>query len=172
MDDSLTRTRPTSPSELIRNLRENPAGRSNPQAAEAPLPATPPDAVEFGPEVYDPDRKDYKAFGWAGNRTVASIRFIHKDQSEIGCSFAHLDTHYPGGCEFIPSAPRRGNLIRLRFAGASVTFMLEIEGRNLRRCWELIMGQQTPWVAEYPADMDTEGVAVTVIKAIRYEPVK
>ncbi len=173
MDDSLTRIRPASPSEIIRNLRENPAGRTNPPAVEPALPMTAPDAAaEFGPETYDPASKDYKACGWAGHRTVPSLCFIHKDQSETACCYAHLDTHHPGGCEFIPSAPRRGNVIRLRFAGASVTFMVEIEGRNLRRCWELIMGHQTPWVAEYPADMDAEAATVPVVKAIRYEVVK
>jgi len=169
-DDTLTR-RP-SPSDILRELRENPAGRRNPPP-EQPTPATPPEAAEeFGPESYDPRRKDYKAFGGAGKRTLPSLVFVMKDRSERAVSYAHLDSHYPGGCEFIPSAPGKGNLIRLRFAGASVIFTVEIEGRNLHRCWELIMGHLTPWVAAYPADIDTLAADEPVIKSIEFKPEK
>ena len=170
MDDD-TLTRPLSPSEIIRDLRENPNRRRSPAVAEPP-PATTEPAEEFGPERYDPTRKDYKAFGWAGNSTVPSIRFIAKDQSERAFSFTHLDSHEPGGCEFIPSERGRPNVIRLRFAGASSVFMVFIEGRNLHRGWELIIGHQTPWVAEYPGDMDTLGNDEPVVKSIRFELVK
>ena len=46
--------------------------------------------------------------------------------------------------------------------------MVIIEGRHLRRLWELVMGHLTPWVYEYPADMDTEGKDETVVTAITF----
>src|SRR5438093_11373720 len=101
-----------------------------------------------GPESFDPECPDYKAFGWAGNKTLPSLRIILKDGSEKACLYAHLDSECPAdGCEFIPSAPgRKGNVIRLRFAGQCSVFMVIIEGVRLRRVWELIMGHQTLWI--------------------------
>jgi hypothetical protein len=166
MDDSMTRSRPKSPTDILRELRENPAGRPTEQDP-------PPYDVSLlpeGVESFDPGSTDYKALGRVGSRTVPSLRFIRKDKSEIGCSYGHLDSRHPGGCEFIPSGAGKGNVIRLRFAGAEGAFSVVIEGRNLRHVWEMIMGHMTPWVHEYPADIDTEGEKATVVKSITFPP--
>jgi hypothetical protein len=125
-----------------------------------------------GFDAFDAESTDYKAYGRAGNRTLPSLRFILKDKSERACCYAHLDSHYPGGCEFIPSAPGTGNVIKLRFAGQAAVFMVIIEGRNLRRLWELIQGHLTPWVHVYPSDIDVEEKRAAVVKSITFTPEK
>jgi hypothetical protein len=173
MDDD-TLTRGISPSDILKDLRQNP---SSFKRAATPETAAPPPMPEVGgdpaPESYDPKRKSYRAFGHnPGNRTLPSLTLVLKDGSQRAFPNAHLDSHYPGGCEFIPSAPGRGNVIRLRYAGANVSFMVELEGRNLHRVWELIMAHTTPFVVEYPADMDVLGEDEAVIKAIRFDVLK
>lgn len=128
-------------------------------AAVHPAPEPPPQAARpgadgepgAGPEFFDPDSQDYKAFGWAGHKTVPSLRLIFKDGSEKGIVYAHLDSHPQSGSEFIPATPgRRGNTIRLRVAGQGCAFLLIIAGLLLRRVWELLLGHQTPWIHELP----------------------
>ena len=173
MDDNDTLPRRPSPAEIIRQLKENtlpthmPKPEREREPLKAPEPAEPPSPD--GPESFDPDSREYKAYGRSSNKPVPSLRFIRKDPSEFGVSYGHLDTHHPEGCEFIPSAPGKGNIIRLRFAGASVSFIVTLEGRNLRRLWELFMGHLTPWVHEYPAAIDTLAGEATVVKAINFK---
>ena len=130
MDDSLLRSRPglkprpLSPSEIEDRYRHKPA---DPEMA---APAGPAERDAAGPEAFDPESTDYKAHGWSDNKPVPSLRFILKDRSERACPYAHLDSDYPGGCEFIPSAPGKGNVIKLRFAGQSKV----IHGRSSRAC--------------------------------------
>lgn len=174
-DDSLIRTRPRSPSEVIRDLRENPTGVPKKPAvenADGLAAAELPGAEDFGGEFFDPTSRDYKAFGWAGNKTLPSLRFILKDGRQPCGFYHHLDSRYPDGCEFIPSAPGKGNVIRLRYVGASSAFSVTLEGRNLRRGWELIVSHSTPWVREYPSDMDTLGDAAIVVNAINFHAEK
>jgi hypothetical protein len=126
------------------------------------------------PESFDPESTDYKAYGWAENKTLPSLRIILKDKSEKGLLYAHLDSECPvDGCEFIPSAPgRKGNVIRLRFAGHTSVFMVIIEGIRLRRVWELIISHQTPWIHELPTDVDFINDKEPVVKSITFKPVK
>jgi hypothetical protein len=172
MDDSLTQP-PLTPAELIRELRENPTGLpKRPAMPPRPVAAEMPAAEEGGPESYDPAVRVYKAFG-VSTTSVPAIRFIFKDGKERVCYYAHLDSRYPDGGEFIPSAPgREGNILKLRFAGHDTAFTVVIEGRNLRPGWERIQAHQTPWVAEYPADTDAEGDEAAVVKSIWFEVAK
>src|SRR5262245_61357111 len=53
------------------------------QASDSP----PPDMGEGdnpggGPEFFDPESADYKAFGWAGNKTLPSLIIILKNGTE------------------------------------------------------------------------------------------
>ena len=170
MDDRLARSRSISPGDILRELtEEHPASRPwrpelAPAAVDTPMQAP----ASAGPEEFDPDSRDYKAFGRSISRSLPSLRFILKDQSERACCYAHLDSHHPDGCQFLPSLPGKANVIKLRFAGASVAMTVTIEGRHLRPLWELIVGHATPWVHEYPAAMDTEGKGVPVVTAIHF----
>lgn len=104
-----------------------------------------------GPEFFDPESPDYKAFGWGGNKVVPTLRVIRKDDSEWPIVFAHLDTNPLNGSEFLPRPPgRKGQLIFLRVVGNDGVFMIVIEGIRLRRVWELIQGHLTPWIRELP----------------------
>lgn len=167
MEDNLLRMRPKSPADRLRELTEKPQEKTLPAEPEAA--ETPPSEE---PDRFDPDSSSYKAFGRASNKTLPSLRFILKDKSERGVSYAHLDSLCPDGCEFIPSMPGKGNVVKLRFAGAATPFMVVMEGRYLRRLWELVMGHLTPWVHEYPADMHTEGENVPVVTSITFNAVK
>lgn len=168
MDDSLTRSRPKSPDEIIRSLQAKARGDEPPEEPRAaPPPVAPPDE----PEAFDPDAEHYQAWR-PGTQTVPSVRFILKDRSERGFSYAHLDSKHPGGCEFIPSAPGKGNVIRLRFAGAAAATTVTLEGRHLRRAWEQLIAHRTPWVCEYPADIDTMGPDEPIITAIGFSAEK
>src|SRR5262245_7055978 len=111
MDDSLTRSRPKSPDEIIRSLQARTGAMERPIELPAAAPAATP-APQDEPQAFDPDATEYQAFGRAGNQRVPSLRFILKDRSERGFAYAHLDSLYPGGCEFIPSAPGKGNVIK------------------------------------------------------------
>lgn len=167
VDEGLKRPRPGI-LEMLGNMPDVPVRETPPTAPEQPAALRQEPA---GQENFNPDSRDYKAHGWSGNKTLPTLRFIRKNKSEFACHYHHLDSH-PDGCEFIPSAPGKGNVIRLRFAGASVNFTVTIEGRNLRRCWELLMGHLTPWVYEYPADIDDLGKGEPVVKSITVTPEK
>ncbi len=106
------------------------------------------------------------------DKAVGGTGVILKDRSERACPYAHLDSDYLGGCQFIPFAPGKGTVIKLRFAGQSRVFMVVIEGLRLRRVWKLIMNQQTPWVHELPADVDFHGGNEAVVKSITFEVVE
>jgi hypothetical protein len=168
--DTLTRSRsPRAPSAIAEMLKH---------------PGKPSLVVDTGPETqkpegaasesFDPESPDYKACGWAGNKTLPSLRLILKDGSEKGLLYSHLDSECPSdGCEFIPSAPgRKGNVIRLRFAGHATVFMIIIEGMRLRRVWELLMAHQTPWIHELPTDVHFINDNEPVVKSITFKAVK
>lgn len=132
-------------------------------AGESPEPGA-------GPETFDPASTDYKAFGWAGNKTLPSLIVILKDGSEYGINYADLGTAWPHCSMFQPSAPGfTGNVIRLRVAGDDGVFMVVIEGLRLRRVWDLIMGHKTPWIHELPAGMDFVGSDDPVIRSINFD---
>jgi hypothetical protein len=114
---------------------------------------------------------DYKAFGWAGNKTLPSLVVILKDGSEYGINYADLGTAWPHCSMFQPSAPGfTGNVIRLRIAGDDGVFMVVIEGVRLRRVWDLIMGHKTPWIHELPA-VDFGGGDDPIIWSVAFTPV-
>ena len=139
------------------------------RAAARPEPGQPDsaNAEGGGTECFDPESADYKAFGWAGNKTVPSLSVILKDGSALGINYADLASAYPGGCAFLPSAPGcKGNVIRLRVAGDAGAFLAVLEGRRLWRGWELLMGHKTPWIRELPEGMDVMGGDEPVIWSI------
>src|SRR5205085_1914267 len=120
-----------------------------------------------GPESFDPESTDYKAFGWAGHKTVPTLRIILKDGSEWAIVYAHLDSSPANGSRFVPAPPgRKGNLVVLRVAGHDGVFLVEIEGVRLRRVWELIMGHRTPWIHELPPGVDFVGKDEPVIWSV------
>jgi hypothetical protein len=171
IDDSLLRgrqgvkSRLPSPGDIEGRLRHDGA-----DAGSSAGHGSPPQA---GPEAFNPESGDYKAYGWGENKPLPSLRFILKDRSERAFQYAHLDSHHPDGCQFIPSAPGRGNVIKLRFAGHSGTILVMIEGLRLRRLWELIMSHQTPWIHELPADVNFHGDSdEPVVKSLTFETVK
>lgn len=140
------------PPELIKNAAEEP-----PTGA--------------GPESFDPDSDDYKAFGWAGNKTLPTLVIILKDGSEFGINYADLATSWPGGSMFLPAAPGcKGHVIRLRIAGDDGMFSVILEGGRLRRVWDLIMMHKTPWIRELPAgQMDFIGGTDPVIRSVSFD---
>lgn len=167
-DDTLTRGKMRSPSAIAEVLRH--PGRPKPEGEEEP-----PSARESGggPESFDPESTDYKAYGRPGNKTIPSLRIILKDGSERGGHYADLATAYPGGTEFVPAAPGgKGNVIKLLFAGQGCPFQVIISGIRLRRVWELIMGHLTPWIYELPPGAGFVGDDEPVIRSITFEPVK
>jgi hypothetical protein len=147
----------TSPADLLGKGAQQRDRGGEASEAGAPPPATVPantDDPGGGPESFDPESADYKAFGWAGNKTLPSLIVILKDGSEYGINYGDLASACPTGSMFLPSAPGfKGNVIRLLVAGPDGVFMVVIEGLRLRRVWGLIMGHKTPWIHELPAGM-------------------
>jgi hypothetical protein len=122
-----------------------------------------------GPEFFDPESADYKAFGWAGNKTLPSLIIILKDGNEHAINYCDLGSACPGGSMFLPSAPGfKGNAMKLRVAGDDGVFLIVIEGLRLRRVWELIMGHKTPWIQELPARMAVVDQTGPVIRSINF----
>jgi hypothetical protein len=152
--------------------------KSRQERQQQPLPeAAPPKADDGnpggGPEFFDDASADYKAYGWAGNKTLPSLTVILKDGSECGFNYADLASACPDGSMFLPSAPGfTGNVIRLRVAGDDGVFLVVIEGLRLRRVWSLIMGHLTPWIHELPPGMEFVGNKEPVIRSIAFTPVK
>ena len=161
--DFRDKVRPPSPGEIAEDFRPSvlhtqPVREAMPQPETAPAWPKPEDDPQGGPESYDPASGDYKAYGWAGNRTLPSLIIIFKDGSEGGFNYCDLASAHPGGSMFLPSAPgHKGNVIRLRIAGDDGPFMTVLEGLRLRRVWELIMAHKTPWIHELPAGLDLPG---------------
>jgi hypothetical protein len=125
-----------------------------------------------GPESFDPDSSDYKAFGWAGNRGLPSLRVILKDGSEHACHYADLDTAHPDGSVFKPSITgHKGNVITLRFAGRAKPFLVIIEGLRLRQVWELLIGHRTPWIHELPTAVSFARDDEPVIRSITFKQI-
>lgn len=146
---------PVNPAMLFRR-----PGPPKPDGAES-------DAAE--PEDFEPESTDYKADGRA-NRSVPALRFILKDLTEYGFQYAHLDTAYPGGCEFIPSEAGKGNVIKLRFAGQACTPFVILAGIRLRRIWADIMAHRTLWIRELPTGVNFERGQDPVIESISFPP--
>jgi hypothetical protein len=158
---------PASPADLVSRTAVPP--REALPMSRIPAPADREDPGG-GTESFDPARTDYKAFGWANNRTVPTLVVILKDGTECGINYADLATAWPGGSSFMPSAPGyAGNVIRLLVAGDAGRFSLVIEGLRLRRVWELIMAHKTPWIHELPAGIAVGGDAEPVIRSVRLE---
>lgn len=161
-----------SPSDILANPRKFLHGQAPPEAKGQGRPATPPEATPKadddnpggGPESFDDESADYKAFGWAGNKTLPILRLIYKDGSEGLIVYGHIDTNLTNGSQFLPRPPgRKGNLIFLRVVGHDGVFMLVIEGLRLRRIWELILAHKTPWIHELPEGLDFGGNGEPVI---------
>jgi hypothetical protein len=137
-----------------------------------PDPALPSPESRDGPESFDPDSTDYKAYGWVVHRTLPSLRVIRTGGSECCFHYADLDTAYPGGSEFVPTAlGGKGNVITLCFAGRSVPFLVTLEGVRLRQVWELITGHCTPWIHELPTAVSFTRPDEPVIRSITFTPV-
>jgi hypothetical protein len=103
---------------------------------------------------------------------VPSLRLILKDGSSKAIVYAHLDSHDPGGCEFILSAPGgTGNVIKLRVDRHSRVFMVIILGVRLWRVCELIMDHKTPWIHELPTGLAFGCDNQPVIKSITFQAV-
>jgi hypothetical protein len=170
-------TRPFAPA--VRPGLISRSGRAEP-ARDIPRPEPtqpPPQRSEEGKdddsECFDPESTDYKAFGWAGNKTVPSLSVILKDGTALGINYGDIASAYPGGSMFLPSAPGcKGNVIRLRVAGDAGAFMAVLEGRRLWRGWELLMGHKTPWIRELPEGMDVIGGSEPVIWTIAFSAIK
>lgn len=162
-----------SPSDVLDNPQAYQPGH---MAAETPKPkrfarpaATPAGDAEpaGGPESFDPESGDYKAFGRAVGGMVPTLRIILKDDSEWPIVYAHLDTNPLAGSRFLPTVPgRKGNLILLRVAGHDGVFLVAIEGVRLRRVWELILMHRTAWIRELPPDAQLIGDKEPVIWSI------
>jgi hypothetical protein len=127
-----------------------------------------------GPEAFDPESTDYKAFGWAGTVTLPAFSIILKDGSALGVNYADLASAHEGGSVFLPSAPGcKGNVIRLRIAGDDGVFLIVLEGCRLWRGWELLMAHKTPWIRELPQRLDLVGGNEPVIWTITFaEPTR
>jgi hypothetical protein len=166
----------TSPADLLLEKGAQPAWRDRAgegqQAVLTPPPPQPPaesDDPGGGPEFFDPESADYKAFGWAGNKTLPALIIILKDGTEYAINYCDLASAYPGGSMFLPSAPGfRGNVMRLRVAGDDGAFIIVIEGVRLRRVWELIMGHKTPWIHELPSGFAAVRDGEPVIRSINF----
>jgi hypothetical protein len=170
-DETLTRDKVRSPSSIAEILRHP----GKPPGAETPPGPPKADGGDpgGGPESFDPDSTDYKAYGRPGNKTLPSLRIILKDGSEVCFPYFDLASAYPGASEFVPAAPGGvGNVIKLRFSGQGCPFLAIIEGIRLRRVWELIVGHLTPWIYELPPGAAFVGDDEPVIRAITFEPVK
>ena len=171
-----------SPSEIAANPRpfltpEQQHGPEKPERKARQRPDVSPkpggDHPGGGPEFFDDESSSYKAFGWAGNKTLPTLRVILKDGSEWAIVYAHLDTNPENGSQFLPKPPgRKGNLVFLRVVGSDGVFMIVIEGIRLRRVWELIMGHLTPWIHELPEGTGFVGDDEPVIWSITAKAIK
>jgi hypothetical protein len=130
-------------------------GQARPQPVPPPplQPGEPGDGVPAGggPEDFDAESGEYKAFGWAGNKSQTTLIIILKDGTELGFNYADLATSYPNGSMFLRKAPgRKGNVIRLLVHGDEGLFAVILEGIGLRQVWGLVMQHRTPWIHELP----------------------
>ena len=160
-DDSLTRTAPPSPSEVIRGLRENPTGlprRTEPRP-DAAATAAGEDAHEFEPLPKSSD--DYVAFGRPGNKPLVSLILMLKNGSFEGFAYAGLERVGLTPAEEIGG----GNELVLRFAGSTVT-EVRIKGRNLVKLYAYLGQHRTPWLRELPSGRDFEPTGTAVITSI------
>jgi hypothetical protein len=168
----------------IREMVEHPPPSRGPESPPRPsgAPGRQPEPVQAAPErreavgdpeSFDPDSADYKAYGWASNKTQPSLRVILRNGAECYLPYADLEpAAYPGGCEFVPSAPgRTGCVIILRLGGRGAPFVVIIEGLRLRRVWELICGHRTAWIHEAPAATRFQSDTEPVIRSITFKPV-
>jgi hypothetical protein len=161
----------TSASETDRSEQQVMRDRGGDRQEADPPPAAQTDSGNSGggPECFDPESSDYKAFGWAGNKTVPALIIILKDGSSPVINYCDLASAFPGGSMFLASAPGcMGNVIRLLVAGVRGVFMIVIEGVRLWRVWELIMGHKTPWIREMPGGMGFGGDCDPVIRSISF----
>ena len=160
-DDSLTRSAPSSPSEVIRSLRENPTGL--PKRLEARSEASSPDDLAEI-EVLDPlprSADDYVACGRASNRTLVTLLIMLKDGSFDGFAYASLER-----VGLRPAAEiGEGNELTLRFSGSTVT-EVRLKGRNLLRLFANIARHRTPWIRELPVERDFQPAGEAVVTSI------
>jgi hypothetical protein len=147
-----------------------PAPPQGGEPVQAEAVAAPP--LGSGPESFDPAGTDYKAFGWASNKTVPTLLLIFADGREKAVVYGQLDSDPDNGSEFLPSAPgQKGSVLRLRVAGSARVFFVVIEGAVVRHVWELIMAHKTPWIRVLPpGGVPTRGEPV--IWSIAFEKAK
>ena len=167
-DDSLTRSRPLSPSEIIRGLREIPTGRTTmPEPDAAPESATTADVGDFDSLDALPKASDeYAAFGRAGNKPLTTLYFMLKDGSWDGFAYANLER-----IRLTPASEAGGgNELVLRFAGSSAT-EVRLKGRNLAKLYNYLGQHRTPWVRELPSERDFQATSAAVVTAVAIEDV-
>ena len=125
-----------------------------------------------GPECYDPETNGYQAYGRPGLETRRSLHVILRDGS-AGCfQYADLESSYPNGCQFRPSAPGgEGDVITLRFGTRSGSILVILNGLRLRRVWQLLMEHMTHWIRELPTEIGLPEEDVPVIRSITLRPV-
>jgi hypothetical protein len=141
-----------------------------PVASNKPDPAAPPPGS--GPEDYDAEGGDYKAFGWAGNQPQPTLIIILKDGTELGFNYADLATACQGGSMFLRSAPGfKGNVVRLLFHGDDGLFVVLLGGVVLRHVWGLLMRHKTPWVHELPEGAEAVP-GEPVIRSITFQKIE
>jgi hypothetical protein len=125
-----------------------------------------------GPEDFDAEGGDYKAFGWAGNQAQPTLIIILKDGEELSFTYADLATAHPGGSMFLRAAPgSRGNVIHLLFHGDDGLFVVALEGIRLRQVWGLLMRHQTPWIQELPEGAESAR-GEPVIRSVAFQRIE
>lgn len=123
-----------------------------------------------GPAFYDPASSAYKAYGAADSGPWVSLMVILRDGSATYCQYAHMESAYPDGNTFTPSAAGRPHdVITLRFGCRSGSFLVIIKGLRLHRMWELLMGHDTHWICELPAHLTVAGDHAAVIRSITFK---
>lgn len=143
----------------MKDLLDNPP--PGPKTAEA---VAPPSSLDS----FNPDHENYQAYARPSPHQVPSVNFISRDLSVRTCFYAHLDTDHPGGCQFIPSALGKGNVLKLQFAGARAVIEVTLEGRKLWHLYEYLVQERMLWVYELPEARDFEEDDKPVVHSIKF----